>query len=133
MAKKKNTVLEDKFAYQLDMLGVSYTREFKLFEQIVGAGKGIRKRLQEAGLKNYRFDFKIEETKLLIEIQGGIWLSNKGKKSAHSTGSGQERDMDKSFKAYKHGWDVLQINAKQISSGEISVFIKDKIIKEKLG
>ena len=124
MSKKK--ILEDTFAGQLDMLGIKYTREFKLFRDVVGDGAGIRKRLQEAGLKDYRYDFRIPCLKLLIEVQGGIWLSNKGKKSAHSTGTGQERDMDKSFKAWQYGWHVLPINAKQINSGEVALAIKEQ-------
>jgi hypothetical protein len=124
MSKKK---LENEFENQLKMLGIKFEKEVRAFNRVLGGGKGIRARLAEEGLKDYRFDFYIIELELFIEIQGGIWLSNSGKKSAHSTGTGQERDMDKAFMAFRYGWNVLPINGKQIKSAEISLFLKEAI------
>ena len=124
----KKTHLEDEFARQLDLLKIPYKREVKPYEIIVGLGAGIRSRLAERNLKNYRYDFYIESMDLFIEVQGGIWLSSKGKKSAHSTGTGQERDMDKALMAFRFGWNVLHINGKQIKNGAIAILL-DEVIK----
>lgn len=52
--------------------------------------------------RRFRFDFAFPSSRLLIECQGGIYLS----KSAH-TGASLARDYSKLNEAALHGWRVL--------------------------
>lgn len=55
--------------------------------------------------RRWRFDFAHPETKLAIEIDGGIW---RGRKGAHG-GQGAIRDREKDFEATMLGWTVIRL------------------------
>lgn len=63
--------------------------------------------------RKYKWDFYFRQNRLLVEIQGGIWL----KMSGHNTGKGIERDAEKLNLATCAGFNVLQITAKTIKNG----------------
>ena len=84
--------LEDKFAFQLDATGIRYEREFRA---IPG--------------RRYRWDFRIADTNILIEINGGTWT-----RSGHSTGDGIARDYKKANLAAMNGWRQLTFTAQDV-------------------
>jgi very-short-patch-repair endonuclease len=53
--------------------------------------------------RRFRFDFANLETKIAIEIQGGVWM----KKSRHKTGSGLVKEYEKLNLAAADGWRVF--------------------------
>jgi very-short-patch-repair endonuclease len=62
--------------------------------------------------------------KLLIEVQGGIWI-----KSGHSTGTGITRDCEKNNFAVQHGWRVLYFTGDMVKSGEALQVIEKELKK----
>ncbi len=91
-----NSPLEDLFAFQLDSAGLTgYVREY---QAIPG--------------RRFRFDFAWRKERLLVEINGGTYS-----KGAHSTGTGINRDYEKSNLAVLNGWRVLSFDTKQVKSG----------------
>lgn len=95
---KKLNVEEERFAQQLIASHVPYEREFKA---IPG--------------RKFSFDFRIKGTKILIEIQGGIWMRGKG---AHSRPKNIIRDMEKGNLATQHGYMLYEYTPQQVKSGE---------------
>ena len=88
--------LEDLFAFQLDSAGLTgYVREY---QAIPG--------------RRFRFDFAWRKERLLVEINGGTYS-----KGAHSTGTGINRDYEKSNLAVLNGWRVLSFDTKMVKSG----------------
>jgi len=113
-------------ATQMKMLGITYRSEVKFAAEHVGLGPGIRKRLSEAGLKNWRADFVIG--KLLVECDGGLYLSGGGR---HQRGTGYEDDLDKYHHAMRIGYTVYRCGSKLIKSGEAVQFITEYIARSR--
>ena len=102
------TALEDMLAFQLDALGVPYTREFRA---IPG--------------RRFRWDFLIgnsDKSRLLVEVQGGTWARER---YGHSTGAGISRDYAKSNCAQMQGWRTLMFDSKMVKSGEAARIIQE--------
>jgi len=75
-------------------------------EEIVGLGPGIRKRLQEAGLKDWKFDWAWPECKVAVELEGGIWSGGR-----HVRGKGYEDDCIKYNYARSKHWSVYRFTS----------------------
>jgi len=93
------TALEDTLAFQLDALGIPYTREYKALPN-----------------RRFRWDFAIEpiaETRLLVEVQGGTHVPNTG----HTSGVAIQRDCEKHNLAVLAGFRVLMFTGKDVKSG----------------
>lgn len=86
--------LEDELAYQLDVSGIAYEREYKA---IPG--------------RRYRYDFKIGN--LLIEVQGGVYQY----KPSHASAAGIRRDCEKVDLAVANGYKILLFTSDMITSG----------------
>lgn len=71
--------------------------------------------------RDYRFDFANVETKVALEIQGGIWKGNAG---GHTSGVGYTRDMEKSNLAMSHGWRIIQCVPKDICMNDTAEALK---------
>lgn len=69
--------------------------------------------------RKYRFDFALIETKIAIELNGGIW-----KQLPSHSGKGHIRDMEKINLAIELGWVVLQYEPTKISYSQIERVFK---------
>lgn len=87
-------------------------REYHFASIAVGLGSGIRQRLKDADMHDWRFDFAWPDKQLAVEVEGGIW--NGGR---HVTGAGFEADCDKYNKATLMGWRILRFTNTSIKSG----------------
>ena len=68
-----------------------------------GTGKGLRERLKEMSLKDWRFDVYIPEYKIAIELEGAAWTGGR-----HTRGGGFIGDIQKYNCATVHGIKLLR-------------------------
>ena len=61
--------------------------------------------------RKWRADFHIKNTKLLIEVEGGIWSGGR-----HTRGKGYIGDMEKYNAATMMGYQVLRFSTEQVTS-----------------
>lgn len=104
--------LEDLLALQLRAHKIPVTMEFPFAADHVGIGPGIRKRLSEAGLKNWRFDFAFVEKKIAVEVEGGAWSGGR-----HTRGKGFAEDLLKYDAAMNMGWTVYRCDGAMVKQG----------------
>lgn len=62
--------------------------------------------------RNWRADFLVTGTKILIEVEGGIWSGGR-----HTRGKGFIADMEKYNAAAILGFKVLRFDTQQVKSG----------------
>ncbi|ENV57806.1 hypothetical protein F951_01179 [Acinetobacter soli CIP 110264] len=62
--------------------------------------------------RNWRADFLITGTKILVEVEGGIWSGGR-----HTRGKGFIADMEKYNAAAVMGFKVLRFSTEQVKSG----------------
>ncbi|EXB28367.1 hypothetical protein J537_1035 [Acinetobacter baumannii 1437282] len=62
--------------------------------------------------RKWRADFLISNTKILIEVEGGIWSQGR-----HTRGTGYIGDMEKYNAAAILGFQVLRFSTQQVKSG----------------
>lgn len=80
--------------------------------------------------RRYRFDYAIPimansgELKIAIEVQGGIWAKGN---SGHSSGTGIQRDMDKSNLAQSLGWFVIKVTPQDLLTNKTLELIKSRL------
>ena len=86
-------------------------------EEIVGLGPGIRKRIRDAGLKDWDLDRAWPYVKCAVELQGGLWMqtrTGRGKGHAHPTKI--INDYRKLNCAQSIGWLVFQFDAQTLAN-----------------
>ena len=76
--------------------------------------------------RKFRYDFAFVQEKLLIEVQGGIWI-----RGSHARPKGITRDMTKLNLAQLAGWRVLQFSPAMVRSGEAVEMIAKALGVEK--
>lgn len=86
--------LEDELAYQLDVSGIEYERQYKAIPD-----------------RRFKYDFRIGN--LLIEVQGGVYQY----KPSHASAAGIRRDCEKVNLAVAHGYKILLFTSDMIKSG----------------
>ncbi|MDM1279051.1 DUF559 domain-containing protein [Acinetobacter indicus] len=86
---------EAKLVQQLKALKIDFVQEFQFHEK-----------------RKWRADFHISNTKLLIEVEGGIWSNGR-----HTRGKGYLGDMEKYNTATMMGYQVLRFSTEQVKSG----------------
>ncbi|HIP96546.1 MAG TPA: DUF559 domain-containing protein [Anaerolineae bacterium] len=85
-------------------------REYRFAAEAVGGpGRGLRKRLADAGLRDWRFDFAWPEARVAVECEGGIYT-----RQAHGSVSGILRDVEKYNAATSLGWRVFRVTRKML-------------------
>lgn len=80
--------------------------EYRFGANEVGLGKGLRERLKQANLKDWRFDWAFPEQKIAVEYEGIVTS-----KSRHTTLKGYTGDCEKYNSAMKLGWKVFRYTA----------------------
>lgn len=70
-------------------------------------------RMPEYPKRLWRFDFAFIEQRLLIDVQGGIWVDHLG----HSSGSGISKDCEKYNAATLAGYRLLLVTGNMIKDG----------------
>ena len=76
--------------------------------------------------RKFRYDFAFVQEKLLVEVQGGIWI-----RGSHARPKGITRDMTKLNLAQLAGWRVLQFSPAMVRSGEAVKMIAKALGVEK--
>lgn len=90
------------------------THDYRFVRDVVGHGPGIRKRLKDAGLKDWRFDWAWPDAMVAVEMEGGIWI-----KGRHVRGAGFEDDCEKYNYARSQGWSVYRFTAGMLNRDPI--------------
>ena len=72
--------------------------------------------------RRFRWDFAWPSKKLLVEVQGAIWV-----KGGHSTGTGISRDAEKLNLATLAGWRTLILTAEMIKDGRGLKWIQEAL------
>lgn len=65
--------------------------------------------------RKFRADWRVVDTRILIEFEGGLFKAGKG---GHSSIGGIHRDIEKYNTAALQGWMVIRITPKHVVSGE---------------
>ena len=92
---KVESVGEAALIQQLKTLKIEFEQEFQFHKT-----------------RKWRADFHIKNTKLLIEVEGGIWSGGR-----HTRGKGYIGDMEKYNAATMMGYQVLRFSTEQVTSG----------------
>ena len=89
-----------------------------------GTGRGLRKRLQEHGLKDWRFDFAWPDLMFAVEVEGGAHVNGR-----HNRGKGFEEDLTKYHHAMRLGWTVYRCGAHLVNNWDAAKLIH-RILEE---
>lgn len=93
-------------------------REYRFAMHHVGGGDGIRARLKQAGLKDWRFDFAWPAQKLAVEVEGGAFVGGR-----HTRGTGFREDLLKYHHAMVMGWNIYRCEGWLIQHGHVMDFL----------
>lgn len=121
--------LEETLRLQLLHLGVSGpVREHRFAAEATGGpGRGLRKRLREAQLKDWRFDFAWPDLMFAVEVEGGAHVNGR-----HNRGKGFEEDLLKYHHAVRLGWTVYRCSRPLIVSWMAAHVIRDQLEHRRL-
>lgn len=103
-------------------------REYRFAAEHVGLGDGLRRRLLEHGLKDWRFDFAWPDRMFAVEVEG---ISPKG--GRHQTVGGFRQDIEKYHAALAMGWVVYRTTSTLIKSGATISLIEKRLQIDKKG
>ncbi len=97
--RSKNERFEDELAFQIEAHRMPEpVRQYRFAEP-----------------RRYSADFAWPGLRVLIEVQGGIWMPGGG---AHSRPMNIERDVEKQQLAAVYGWTLVPVTTKQVKNGE---------------
>lgn len=77
--------------------------------------------------RKWRADFLITGTKILVEVEGGIWIAGGGR---HTRGKGCLGDMEKYNEAAMMGFTVLRFSTEQVKAG-VAIKQIEQLVGEK--
>lgn len=102
-------------------------REYRFAAEATGGtGSGVRKRLADSGLKDWRFDFAWPDLMLAVEVEGGAWVGGR-----HTRGKGFIEDLKKYQEAQRMGWTIYRTAGELIKNGEAVKTIRELIEAKK--
>lgn len=84
-----------------------------LIQHFKAYGIGYEQEYQFNENRKWRADFHITGTKILIEVEGGIWSNGR-----HTRGKGYITDMEKYNSAAVLGYSVFRYSTDQVKSGK---------------
>ncbi|KAF1025005.1 MAG: hypothetical protein GAK29_02174 [Acinetobacter bereziniae] len=87
--------------------------EAALIQHFKAYGIGYEQEYQFNENRKWRADFHITGTKILIEVEGGIWSNGR-----HTRGKGYIADMEKYNSAIELGYSVFRYSTEQVKSGK---------------
>lgn len=98
-AKGEKVVSEGEatLSLQLKALKIEFEQEFEFHQK-----------------RKWRADFHIIGKKILVEVEGGIWMAGGGR---HTRGKGYIGDMEKYNSATMMGYQVIRFSTEQVKSG----------------
>jgi hypothetical protein len=113
--------LEETLLFQIRALKLPEPeREYRFAAHHVGGpGKGVRHRLKEAGLKDWKFDFAWPEIHFAVEVEGGAWVGGR-----HTRGAGFEEDLLKYHHAQAIGFSIYRCSRPLIQSGQAVLLVR---------
>ena len=120
--------LELQLAQQIRDAGLPEpAQQYHFARDIVGHGRGIRKRLAAAGLKDWRWDFSWSGAgngggKVAVEVQGATHARGK-----HTRGLGYEDDCAKLNAGQLDGWRVFWFTAGMLDRDEAIPVLKQAL------
>jgi len=85
-------------------------------EHVGGPGPGVRGRLAEAGLRDWRFDFAWPVAKVAVECEGGVFIRGR-----HTRGAGYSGDCAKYNAAAALGWTVIRVTGSMLTKDPHSI------------
>lgn len=88
---------EATLSLQLKALKIEFEQEFKFHPK-----------------RKWSADFHIVGKKILVEVEGGIWMAGGGR---HTRGKGYLGDMEKYNSATMMGYQVIRFSTEQVKSG----------------
>ena len=95
-----------------------------LFLWRVAGGPPLEREVRFHASRKWRADFAHVGSRILIEIEGGIFLAKGGR---HNRGSGYAKDAEKYLEAALAGWTVLRLTERQMEIGlidRVAAFVK---------
>ncbi len=98
--------IEENLDFQLRAVGLNPKRQYKFHPE-----------------RRYKVDFAFPEHRLIVEVNGGVWMP----KSGHNSGVGITRDYQKSNVAQLMGYTYLQFTRKDIEDGTALATIEEVI------
>lgn len=75
--------------------------------------------------RKWRFDFAHVETKVAVEIEGGVWSGGR-----HTRGKGYIEDCTKYNRASELGWTVFRLTPDMLTGSQL--FAIGKVVKERM-
>ena len=116
--------LEEEFLFQVKAIKLPIPeREYRFGAMASGGtGNGLRKRLAEHGLRDWRFDFAYPDLKIAVEVEGGTFSGGR-----HTRGKGFEGDVEKYTSATLLGWLVIRATGKHVKSGQAVQWLQQAI------
>ena len=109
----------------MDELCVDVVTELRFAAELTGGtGKGLRERLRQAGVKDWRFDLAIPDHKIAIELEGGLFVNGR-----HGRGLGMISDMNKYNFGTLSGWRILRFTHTHHKHAQIIDAVKILITK----
>lgn len=93
-----------------------------LAQHLKAHGIGFETEFKFCETRKWRADFYLTGTKLLVEVEGGIWSNGR-----HTRGSGYQADMEKYNAAAMLGYTVLRFSTADVKSGRAIESIKGMV------